>query len=175
MFFSIALFSFFQGTVNNKKSAHHHQDLDDKLLIEGTSENNAVSNLHLIDVYSTSWIAAIEQSGGFGLILLLLARVVEVNANDKCTAAALDIALKVLEEASIDLSIEANENDVYALLKHILRSGKAKIGLFSLKTLLDHCLSTPLLEFDQSKDRFTFASNFIGVVLDQHCLEVGKI
>ena len=142
-------------------------------MIEGTSENNVVSNLHLMDVYSTSWIAAIEQSGGFGLVLLLLARVVEVNhANDKCIAAALDIALKVLEEASIDLSIEANENDVYALLKHILRSGKAKIGLFSLKTLLDHCLSTPLLEFDQSRDRFTFASNFNGVILDQHLIDL---
>ena len=61
---------------------------------------------------------------------------------------------------------------MYALLKHILRSGKAKIGLFSLKTLLDHCLSTPLLEFDQSRDRFTFASNFNGVVLNQHLIEL---
>ena len=80
--FSYFQFSIFQSPVNKKKSAtahHHYQDLDDKLLIEGTSEDNGVSNLLLMDVYSTSWIAAIEQSGGFGLILLLLARVVEVN------------------------------------------------------------------------------------------------
>ena len=79
--YNVFLFSIFQSPVNKKKSAtaHHYLDLDDKLLIEGTSEDNGVSNLLLMDVYSTSWIAAIEQSGGFGLILLLLARVVEVN------------------------------------------------------------------------------------------------
>ena len=93
-----------------------------------------------------------------------------MKATDKCIASVLNVILKILEEASVDIAKEAQEIHVFALIREILSSGQANLGLFTLKVLLDHSISMPLLEYEVGRDRFNFTSNFDGVIYNENCL-----
>ena len=93
-----------------------------------------------------------------------------MKATDKCIASVLNVILTILEEASVDIAKEAHEINVFALIRKILSSGQANLGLFTLKVLLDHSISMPLLEYEICRDRFNFTSSFDGVVYNENCL-----
>jgi hypothetical protein len=135
--------------------------------------SNVRADVRPTDSYSGTWCSAIEESGGFGVLLLLLAHTVEIGGTDRQIAVALDSILKVLEDGTNELLREAAHMNAWSLIVRILKSKTAvssKLGLFSLKVMLDYSLTQPILLYDAGRDLFRFAIDTIAVVYNGNCL-----
>lgn len=92
--------------------------------------------------------------GGCKALMLLVARMVELGASEASLGVALDILLTTVQ-GSEELLLEFDSS--FQLLERILDDEHCSLGLSSVKTLLDHCCSRPLLDYGPSRDHYTFA------------------
>ena len=165
---SLRTLSLNQSVANNGKKLNKE---DGKMLIDASETSDCPL---LIDDYSSSWSAAVEQSGGIGQLLLLLARMVELEkSNDKCISLALDTLLTSLENGSVHITREAHDLKIFSLICKILKHAQRKISLHTLKVILDHgTFPQSLLQYDESRDRFNFNHDFDGVIHNEKCIEL---
>ena len=116
------------------------------------------------DGYSDSWCATLESSGGLSLLSLMFFHAVEHKVGDAGLALAIDsILTAALEECSLTLQLQENAN-ILAILKKVMTSCQDQVGICTLRVLLEHAITQPLLHFDKDYARFIFLSDFNGVI-----------
>ena len=116
------------------------------------------------DGYADSWCATLESNGGLSLLSLMLFHAAEHKIGDAGLALAVDFILTAaLEEGSLTLQLQENAN-VLVILKKVLTSYPDQVGICTLRVLLEHAITQPILHFDKDYGRFIFLSDFNGVI-----------
>lgn len=157
-----------QQTANNQDK-DRPEALEPPIVLPASEANETPK----LDLYSGSWCSSVEENGGFGMLLLLLARTVEIGSSDSCLSIVLDALLTALEAANHSFIREAAFLEAFVLIKKVLSSaGERKLGLFTLKVLIDHTFTQSLLECDEKMERFSLRSNFVGIVYHHDCLNL---
>ncbi len=163
-------------THNSNKQASTNGDatevqLPEPLLLEAAE---CKGNIKILDLYSTSFIHALEDGGGFSVLLLLLAHAMEHRYPDRDIALVLDSILTVLEEGSHGLTREAERLNAWTLMARVLKSraDAQVLGLHSLKVLLDRSLTEPLLLYNGKRDIFSFTTEARSVISNTDCLKL---